>query len=190
LGGDGTNVSIPLRRVPFRSGHRRAWIARVIPVESWRSVSSWSMSAVSTSWPVTRASPRRSAVSRCQMSRARCWAGVRSTVRRVRRPLGLPIAARRSVGAVSSRGAAGAACMRDRSASALKRSAVNVGPLLNVKHQQVRNQYVRRSVIPQTAVVSGGGVGDRVVFVRCRRGIKQRSLAPSTMVTAPGCGHR
>jgi hypothetical protein len=48
------------------------------------SARSWSTSAERTSCPVTRATPRRSAASRCQMSRARCVAAGRSTVRRVR----------------------------------------------------------------------------------------------------------
>ena len=48
------------------------------------STNSWSIRAVRTSCPVTRATPRRSAASRCQMSRARCVLAGRSTVRRVR----------------------------------------------------------------------------------------------------------
>ena len=68
-----------LSGAPRLSGHRRAWLMRAIRAESSRSLSSWSTSAVTTSWPVTRATPRRSAVFRCQMSRARCWAGVGST---------------------------------------------------------------------------------------------------------------
>jgi hypothetical protein len=59
-------------------------MARVIWAASLGSASSRSMSAVRTSCPVTRATPRRSAASRCQMSRARCVAAGRSTVRRVR----------------------------------------------------------------------------------------------------------
>src|SRR5882757_2910446 len=43
------------------------------------------MSAVMTSCPVTRATPMRSAASRCQTSSARCMPSGRSTVRRVRR---------------------------------------------------------------------------------------------------------
>ena len=59
-------------------------MARVICAPSLGSARSWSMSAMRTSCPVTRATPRRSAASRCQMSRARWVAGGRSTVRRVR----------------------------------------------------------------------------------------------------------
>jgi hypothetical protein len=95
----------------------------VISAESLGSLSSWSISAVRTSCPVTRARPRRSAASRCQMSRARCWPGERSTVRRV---FGLRVRpmAKESVGAAATEGVSGvtaASCMRDRWASALPR---------------------------------------------------------------------
>jgi hypothetical protein len=92
----------------------------VISAESLGSLNSWSMSAVRTSCPVTRATPRRSAASRCQMSRARCWPGERSTVRLVRRLRVRPMA-KASVGAAATDGVSGvtAACwVRDRSAPA------------------------------------------------------------------------
>jgi hypothetical protein len=69
---------------------------------------------------VTRATPRRSAASRCQMSRARCWPGERSTVRRVFALRVRPMA-KESVGAAATEGVSGvtAACwVRDRSAPA------------------------------------------------------------------------
>ncbi|AAS06265.1 hypothetical protein MAP_3715 [Mycobacterium avium subsp. paratuberculosis K-10] len=96
-------------------------MARVIWAVSLGSTSSWSISAVSTSCPVTRATPSRSAASRCQMSRARWVAAGRSTVRRVRwvrpawlaggalgtrGPPGWRMLVRRSVGAASPEGPA------------------------------------------------------------------------------------
>ncbi len=95
----------------------------MIWAESLGSLSSWSTSAVRTSCPVTRATPSRSAASRCQMSRARCWPGERSTVRRV---FGLRVRpmAKESVGAAATEGVSGVTAAwwaRDRSASALPR---------------------------------------------------------------------
>jgi len=57
----------------------------------------------------TRASPNRSETSRCQMSRARCWTGERSTVRIV---CGLRVRpmATGSVGAAATEGVSGGGC--------------------------------------------------------------------------------
>jgi hypothetical protein len=81
---------------------RRVWMARVTWAPSLGSTRSWSMSAVRTSCPVTRATPRRSAASRCQMSSARCVVAGRSTVRRVRWARGCSL-----VGGLMSRGGFG-----------------------------------------------------------------------------------
>jgi hypothetical protein len=119
----------------------------VISAESLGSLSSWSMSAVRTSCPVTRATPRRSAASRCQMSRARCWPGERSTVRLVRRLRVRPIT-KASVGAAAAEGVSGvtAACwLRDRSAPAPARLLSGL-MCNNLLARGAGRQYVSRSV--------------------------------------------
>ena len=81
-------------------------MVRVICAARLGSLSSWSTSVARTSCPVTRAIPRRSAASRCQMSRA--GAGqVRSTVRRVRNVVRVRPRTTGSVRAAATEGVSG-----------------------------------------------------------------------------------
>ena len=110
------------------------------------------MSAVRTSCPVTRAIPRRSAASRCQISRTRCWPGERSTVRLVRGLRVRPMA-KGSVGAAATEGVSGvtaAPCVRERSGSALVR--LRSGLICDLLSQELavsmsvdQFQYIRTS---------------------------------------------
>ena len=110
-----------------------------------------------TSCPVTRASPMRSAASRCQMSRARCWAGVRSTVRRVVRGLRVLPMATGTVGAAATEGVTGEGSLT-RSLGELI-AVTSFATYISTSVRQI--QYIRALRGPHdAAALRSGGLGD------------------------------